>query len=138
MSNGTIPNSLMPIVQKALKTGGQMKELDPGQLMAELTEEKLAEYQEAMDNIVMAIVVAPKILPVPLNTVTNEPIPDDDRDQSAAYIDWVDEMDKIYLMQYATGGTADAERFREQFAQFVVDVRPSQGMEVPAESAAGS
>lgn len=121
LRNGSIPNSLMPIVEKALREGQRGQQLDSNQLMAELTEDKLAEYQLAMDNVVMAVVVLPEIRPVPVKD--GQPVPDQDRDQSAAYIDWIDEMDKIFLMQYATGGSADAEKFREQFAQFLGPVQ---------------
>jgi len=149
LRQGAIPNSLMPVVQKALREGQRGQELDPAQLMSELTEDKLDEYMKAMDAIIMAVVVQPKILPVPMmnppgtpdGVVTTPeamvPVPDDERDQSAAYIDWIDEVDKVFLMQFATGGTADAEKFRGEFAQFVGAAQPSEDLQVPAEQPTG-
>lgn len=72
--------------------------------------EKLAQVMEVTDKVVMAIVLKPEIkLP---------PGEGEERDPNAAYIDWVAEEDKGFLMQFAFGGVRDLERFRAEIDKF--------------------
>lgn len=70
---------------------------------------KLKAAMDATDRVVMSVVLMPKILPVPPEG--------EEREAGAAYIDWVDEGDKAFIMQFAFGGTRDLERFRHELAE---------------------
>lgn len=132
---GTIPNALMPIVQKAL--GGKRPQDEE---MAELLKnpEALTAVLGLADHICVSMVVEPKVQPVPLDD-DGAPIPMEGRDawlkkqgrtESAADLLWVDEVDmddKMFILQYATGGTKDLETFRGQQAERLEALSPSGG-----------
>jgi len=50
-----------------------------------------------------------------------QPVPDAEREhgEGVAYIDWVDFTDKVYLMNFAVGGTRDLETFRQEQNQLL-------------------
>jgi hypothetical protein len=98
------------VSKKARSSGPPQKQMNTKAMMAAITSSptKMREIFEITDRVVMAIVVAPKILPVPEDGV---------RESGAAYIDWVGEEDKAYVMQFAFGGTRDLERFRGELAE---------------------
>lgn len=92
--------------------------------------EKLRQVTAMLDKVVMAAVVAPPILPVPEpDAETGEA----KREDGAAYIDWVADEDKAYVMQYVFGGTRDLERFREELAELGDGVDDEPDVEGPAE-----
>jgi hypothetical protein len=156
LREGVIPNSLMPMVQQALKTGQRGQDWDPAKILGDLTNERIQEYTKAMDAVVCAVVVEPKIHPVPLwcqrcrgdfakhqadhtpeaCAWLPEPMDDAGREREfgadAAFIDWIDEFDKTFLVAYATGGTADAEKFRREYSQFVGGLQPGEDVASPA------
>jgi hypothetical protein len=73
----------------------------------------LAKMFSMIDRITCHMVVQPSLqLAVDEN---NKPIPFDKRDVDAVYVDSVDQMDKMYIFQYAVGGGADLESFRSKF-----------------------
>jgi hypothetical protein len=105
---GNIPNSLMGIVDDALKQENGNK-VDPsavlgddGNMDAQMLEDMLA----LTDSVVIQVVTEPKIHPVPED--------EDDRDDDLVYIDEVDDEDKMFIFQWVTGGTSDVERFRQE------------------------
>lgn len=100
---GMIPNSLMPIVQEAIQKG---KPPSNKALNLEQTPEMLEEMMEVMDNVTIYCVVEPKVAPAPAD--------DEERDENILYVDEVDFMDKLFIFQYAVGGTADLEKFRKE------------------------
>lgn len=69
---------------------------------------KIESALEMMDKIVMFTVIEPKLHPVPAN--------DEDRDDDLVYIDDVELDDKSFIMNFAVGGSADLQRFREESA----------------------
>lgn len=71
--------------------------------------EQFQKVLRTVDKVVMAVVVMPKIQPVPDD--------DEERDPHAAYIDWVADDDKGFVMQWAFGGTKDLERFRRELVE---------------------
>jgi len=115
LQNGVIPNALIPIVQKAMKSG------------KEPTDEELAEMLNAddgkgLDNIIdlaESVLVNCCIDPVveipPVDDAGERiPIGDPRRDENVLYADEVDFADKMFIFSVATGGTSNLERFREQ------------------------
>ena len=42
-----------------------------------------------------------------------EEIPLEERDPELVYVDYIDAMDKMYIMNFAVGGSADLQQFRE-------------------------
>lgn len=152
MKQGVIPNTLMPVVQEALAAGRKGQQWDPAKLTQSLSEERIEEMTQAMDNMVCAVVTSPTILPVPKRCercgkvdrdhpdahegVSWVVLTDEERlaefGEDAAFIDWIDEMDKAFLVAYATGGTADAEKFREQYVEHLGALQSGQGVQGPA------
>lgn len=47
--------------------------------------------------------------------MTTRPLRDDERDPEVVYTDAIETIDKMYLFQYAVGGSADLAQFRERF-----------------------
>jgi hypothetical protein len=135
LAEGLIPNSLMTIVQDQLDTAEDKKAKD---LNSEL--QKVASDPDALkdvirlsDAIVIACVVEPKVLsniysqadsiagkcaPELIGTV----IPEDKRNDDDLYIDDVDTDDKMFIFQWAVGGTASIEQFRSERSALVADL----------------
>lgn len=117
VKKGNIPNSLMPIVQESIKKGqaptmGDLEGDDPQQLIQDI--------MEMADNIVLTVVIQPKLLPVPtrLNDEDEEieiPLHERSDPGEALWVDEVDFEDKFFIFNWAVGGTADLEKFREEF-----------------------
>lgn len=106
LANGTIPNSLMPIVKEALKNG---KAPDPEEMLGqdgEVDPEMLKSLMEMLDSVAVSVIREPSILPKPLNEA--------DRLDTQLYADEIPMEDKQFLMQWVTGGTRDLEKFRQE------------------------
>jgi len=90
--------------------------------------EKFGSMMTMVDKIVNYVVVEPSIVSS-LRPVINpesglvredangepilEEIPDAEREPELVYDDYIDVMDKMYIMNYAVGGSADLAKFRE-------------------------
>lgn len=124
-SSGDVYNPLMGIVGEALEKG-QM--IDPVKAIqgeeGNVNLEKLNDMYEIVNGMVMAMCVDPVVYPEPVFDENNaasiedigQPIPleDDARDEDLLYIDEFDDEDKMFLFQWAVGGTDDVARFREE------------------------
>lgn len=53
------------------------------------------------------------------NFIPGDAVPEDDRDPDFLYAAEVDFMDKMFIFNYAVGGTRDLERFRQEYEQSV-------------------
>lgn len=118
MMNGTIPNSLMPIIKNALDAG---KAPDPKDLMlknGELDPSLFKAMGEMLDAVALQCIVNPTIHPVPAS--------EDERSDEQLYVDELPFDDKQFLMQWMSGGTKDLETFRQQQQQGVDAVAASQ------------
>lgn len=73
--------------------------------------EEIAKVIAVADRIVQYVVVKPPL--------TLPPADDEDREPGVLYVDMVDLDDRLFLMNYAVGGTRDAERFRSERAETV-------------------
>lgn len=65
-------------------------------------------------------------------------IPEEDRDEDALYTDDLDQTDKTFIFQYATGGSADLTRFRTATDALMAAVSAGGAVEHPAEPAAAT
>lgn len=116
LDEGMVPNSLMPIVTAAIKQG---QGLDP-----EKTKE-LAEEPSMLGDIVM---FANRVLckSVIQPRVEMPPKEESERSDDVLYADEVDMEDRLFILQWAVGGTKDLERFREQSADALEDLADVQ------------
>lgn len=92
--------------------------------------EKFDAMMEMVDKIVCLVVTEPKVLNhrVPMVDGKGEPvkddndkivtreIPDEERDEDAVYADYIDLQDRIFIMNFAVGGSSDLQQFREATA----------------------
>lgn len=86
--------------------------------------EDLAKGMEMVDRALCAVIVQPKVLPVPKS--------EEDRDPELLYIDEVDEEDKMFIFQYVLGGSKDLERFREERQKLLGGLQSGEDVSVPA------
>jgi len=114
-----IPNRLMPLVQKAMKTG-QMDDVNP----QDIDDETMMDLLEMFNTVTAYCVVEPKVHNVP-RTEDGKPLPLDQRDPELLYADEVDFQDQVFIFNVAVGGTADLEKFRRETEAFMEPVRPS-------------
>lgn len=89
---------------------------------------KFTEMLETVDKIVLHVVTQPKLLSDKVAVMDEDDIQvidadgkplfrditDEERDPEAVYIDYVDLMDRMYIMNFAVGGSADLVDFREK------------------------
>lgn len=110
MKQGMIPNSLMPMIQKAINEGSSGGEIQSADVMRDVLADpqKIADMMLLIDEVVLDTVVEPKVHPAPEEG--------DDRWDTYLYIDEVDMDDRMFIFNYAVGGTRDLERFRREQA----------------------
>lgn len=145
LTSGLIPDSLSAMVNSAIKS---KKGLPPDALKTIMDDpKKLRQSMQMMDEIVCYVVVEPRVEMPPRcafemagNRVCGEYMDTDDkrhtdssnpdwhgfsegsRDEDTLYADEVSQEDKQFIFQFAVGGTADVERFREELRRGVVGV----------------
>ena len=117
---GNVPNPLMQIVSEALEKGKKadiekMVGMDEGNIDLDMVKEMYG----MVNDIVVASVLQPQIHLVPED--------EDERDDDLLYVDEVDDEDKMFIFQWATGGTSDVETFREQARADLVSLAQGQG-----------
>lgn len=132
---GIIPNSLVPVVTKAMQSG-----MPPDLSQLEKDPQKVNDAVILMDRVVVEIMVEPRVLPVPPQEDTTSEFynPDFERDEESLYVDQVDLMDKVFLFQWACGGTSDLETFRREADESMGRTRPRQNVRQPAKRTAGA
>jgi hypothetical protein len=121
---GSVPNPLMEIVNEALQKGKKadipsMVGLDDG----EVDLEAINEMVEIVDAVVIESVKEPQVHPIP---------EDDDMDDNLLYVSEFDAEDKMFIFQWAVGGTDDVERFREEARADLDALVEGQGTEAKA------
>ncbi len=110
LTKGMIPNSLRDIAMEAVK-GNQLPKMKPDDMSPEKIEDMLVLF----DSVTCYCVLEPVVTPVPMDD-DGEPIPPADRDPENLYVDEVNLDDKIFIFQFACGGTRDLESFRAQYS----------------------
>lgn len=104
--------------QKHIKRVGGKQKVDGQSLLAD--PKNLVAVMKTVDKIVEHMVVQPTVKRPVIHTVNPEgepierPIRDEDRYPDVVYTDQIDMTDRMYIFQFAVGGTTDVERFRGQ------------------------
>ena len=137
MQRGMIPNSLMPLVTKAMSENKPMTMADIG----EVDESKMRDVLDLIDDVACFVVRQPKVHRAPRYNEENAPTPEEvgqvipfeeREDQTLLYVDEVDMDDKMFIFQFSVGGTRDLERFREQQAAIVPSLPTGDDVAVPS------
>lgn len=123
---GSVPNPLMETVSKALEKGqkadiAKMVGMDEGKLDLNMVND----MYEMVNAVVMESVIEPKVHPVPEDQ--------DDRDDDLLYIDEFDDTDKMFMFQWASGGTSDLEQFRRESDADMASLAESQSTSATTE-----
>jgi len=106
--------------------------------------DKMDEAMGLIDSIVIAAVVEPRVYPIPRPTQVTDAagntmlLPAEPRDPELLYADDVDLDDKMFIMDWTIGGSADYRAFRQSTEDFVGDVADGPGVPDATEPAAGS
>jgi len=114
VKQGLVPNTLMPIVQEAMTKG---KPPSQDQLSLEDNPKLLEDVIEMVNNMALFCVIEPELRPVILD---EGGLPVDLRKRPQGnflYVDDVDFADKMFIFNFAVGGTADLEKFRAELDQ---------------------
>lgn len=110
ISEGCVPDPLMGVVDRAVKRG---KGLPLQEQQAILKDpEKIRAMEEMMDKVLCLVVVEPKVV-MGTDDEGNE-IPESERSEDVIYADEVDMDDKVFIFNFAVGGTRDLARFRRE------------------------
>ena len=120
--NGTLPNSLMVLAEKALQKGQPLGKDDMEKLIND--PKKIADMLKFVDDLTMAVVTEPPVFPTPEHGM--------DREDDKLYVDEIDDEDKLFIFQWATGGSADLERFRTELAGTLAPLQSGDDVEMPA------
>lgn len=124
LKSGAIPNSLMVIIQESIDKG---KEPDLDSIMQPTGEDGKVDQQSIDDMLALVdnATVATWILP----PTALPPENDEDRRDDVLYTDEIDENDKLFVFQWAIGGSDDLETFRKEQNAGMDRLRASQGLE---------
>jgi hypothetical protein len=63
--------------------------------------------------------------------LANRPIRDDERNPEVVYTDAIETIDKMFIFQYAVGGSADLAQFRERFQASLGSLEIGEGVSLP-------
>lgn len=142
MGSNDIPNSLMTLIQRGMKTGQKpsAEELMPN---GEFDTAFLDDMNKMLDVIALRTIVEPSIAPRltqedvdrwnrvnPENPVTDI---EDLRSPEQLYVDELPEDDKQFIFQWISGGTRDLEEFRRKQQQGVDDMAAVAVIRDPAQ-----
>src|SRR5262245_11928908 len=130
MKDGKIPNALMPLVEGAIN---EAKGIKPKEVVDTLKDlDSLTEVLGLIDHVVLASVTAPFIEEAPKQDERGRDIDDDGnpfhRDPEILYVDELDMDDKMFVFQWAIGGTDDVEAFRKESQKLVGELQGSEGV----------
>lgn len=135
LSSGLIPNPLLSIIRKSI----QEKQGMSPKAMKAITEDNalLVSALELFDRVLAHVMVQPSVkMPPPCRQCgeyANKPQHDSglkgyhqynegDREAGVLYADVVQMDDKMFIFQWAVGGTRDLETFRDEFQSRVGSV----------------
>jgi len=106
MKSGKIPNSLRGMIDQAMDG----KEISQDEILDKLLsgdEKTLKTFEDMMkmaDAVVCDCMIEPKVIPAPAT--------EEERSDSILHVDEMDEEDRLFVFNYAVGGTRDLETFR--------------------------
>lgn len=121
LSEGVMPDALMPIIQDAIRKGKGEVDADVAQNIAS-DPKQIAEMMAGIDRLMPKVFVEPKVLfhrhEVTVGSVTSlEDIPEESRDPEVVYTDDIDMNDKLFLFKFVMGGSGSLEEFRKESEQ---------------------
>lgn len=138
IANGTIPNSLLGIVQDGLKGKSGVEATQAAAKIADDVD-SLADMLKMLDVVMIQTAKDPQVFAVPteddverhniLNRDDPEKqvsTPDDLRKDDLLYVDEVEQLDKQFVFQWVSGGVRDLETFRAQLESNVAAVSAEQ------------
>jgi len=149
ITEGNIPNALLPIVEEALSKGqGADIAKIVGGKDGQVDLSMIEDMYDMVNQVVCAVLLEPKVHMIPSEQdrlVWNQTHPgaelddvEDLRHDDLLYVDEMEDEDKMFLFQWASGGTDDVAKFREEAKQQLVAVEQGQGVEAAAKLPAGS
>lgn len=115
-----VPNPLLEVVEEALNKGSKASPSDMLGVEGKGVDlDMVFEMYEMVNSVVRETVVEPKV----------HEVPDDEEDRSddLLYVDEIEDEDKMFLFQWATGGTADLATFREEATAGLAALAQGQG-----------
>lgn len=127
MSTGIMPNSLLPLAQKAVAKGqGEAPVMSEDDMIQMIQDPKaVQDIVVFMDKMVCIVAAEPEIHPLPKDGV--------ERDDDLLYVDEVAEEDKMFIFQVVTGGTTDVEQFRQEAGSTMAAIRGREDLGLPTE-----
>lgn len=125
LQQGMIPNSLMRYITGALAKGKPPSQQPEFLSLETLNPAELEEIIGLFNNVVVAVVIEPKVYPVPPEGEA--------KDDQLLYVDEVAFDDKVFIFQYAVGGTRDLEKFRSELTADVEAVQDGTGVALPTQ-----
>jgi hypothetical protein len=114
---------LATVVPKIMGGKSTAKKFDPSVAMR--NKEMLAQAVKLMNRVVVFVVVKPEL--------TEEPDDPRDKERGKIYPSSVSMEDKMFLFNWAVGGTRDLARFRQELQESVADVESGADVEGAAE-----
>lgn len=155
LRHGMIPNSLRRIAVEAAQ-GQSPKPFK----IDDFDESQIEDMMTLFDSVCVFCVLEPKVTPIPVWTAKDveaglcddddldKPVPPDTRESERwrdlhqiqgerLYVDEVDLNDKMFVFQFAVGGTKDAEKFREEQASALGAVSGRPTVDGPALATGG-
>ena len=123
IKEGLVPNNLKPLIEGAMNEGEAPK--NNAEVAKAMEGTDLEEIMDLVDQVTLYCVLEPEIEPVPVYDEgdTDDPeligteVPQGSRgddENERIFVDEVDFGDKMFLFNWAVGGTADVEQFREE------------------------
>lgn len=153
IANGTIPNSLLGIVQEGLKGKSGVEATKAAADMANDLD-SLGDMLKMLDVVMIQTAKEPRVYAVPTpedlerHNILNRDNPEkqfetledyrDSFEDNRLFVDEIEEMDKQFVFQWVSGGVRDLETFRAQLESNVAAVSAVQGSGATAESAVRS
>jgi len=139
-------DSLTSIVQAETLPKAQGKPVTNVQAIMD-DPDKFNKMMETVDKIVIHVVTQPKLSSnlVPVLDENGDPKLDenqdpitrelelDEREDDVVYVDYVDQVDKMYIMNFAVGGSADLAQFRAETEALVGSVPDGEATEDSSE-----
>lgn len=149
LKTGKIPDALTPVVNEAIRSKQGLPPEKAADLMGD--PEMLPQIMEMVDAAVVSACIEPRVVADPPcirpseedssvlcgraagetihaardnghTFIPGDAIPPEERNPDFLYAAEVDFNDKMFIFQYALGGSADLDRFREEFAESVASV----------------
>lgn len=133
---GFVPNSLLGIVTAAMEEGKPPKDEDLQQVASDPA--FMLDTVTMVNAIVCHCVVSPKINAVEVRDAINADekltaAEKEDKINSMLFVDEVDLTDKMFVYNWASGGTADLETFRDGSSEHLARILTSEDVGVPSE-----